>query len=59
MESYEEKRAEILLNPVTQAIYQQKIKKTIVTTQRTPTKSSIRKRLRTDLRREVGVTTAT
>ena len=40
-------------------LHQQKCKKSKVTTQTTPQKSSIKQRLRTDLGRSVGVTTAT
>ena len=40
-------------------LHQQKCQKDKVTTQTTPQKSSIKQRLRTDLGRSVGVTTAT
>ena len=40
-------------------LHQQKVQKGKVTTQTTPQKSSIEQRLRTDLGRSVGVTTAT
>ena len=40
-------------------LHKQKCQKGKVTTQRTPQKSSIKQRLRTDLGRSVGVTTAT
>ena len=40
-------------------LHQQKCQKGKVTTQTTPQKSSIKQRLRTDLGRSVGVTTAT
>ena len=40
-------------------LQQQKCQKGKVTTQTTPQKSSIKQRLRTDLGRSVGVTTAT
>ena len=52
------KKEEIWLSPMTKAIHQQKRHKFKVTTQTTPQKSSITQRLRTDLGRSVGVTTA-
>ena len=45
--------------PWQKPLYQQKCQKGKVTTQTTPQKSSIKQRLRTDLGRSVGVTTAT
>ena len=54
-----EKKEEIWLSPMTKALHQQKYQKGKVTTQTTPQKSAITQRLRTDLGRSVGVTTAT
>ena len=54
-----EKKEEIWLSPMTKPLRQQKCQNGKVTTQTTPQKSSIKQRLRTDLGRSVGVTTAT
>ena len=57
--THREKKEEIWLSPMTKPLHQQKCQKGKVKTQTTPQKSSIKQRLRTDLGRSVGVTTAT
>ena len=54
-----DKKEEIWLSPMTKAPTPTEMSKGAVTTQTTPQKSSIKQRLRTDLGRSVGVTTAT
>ena len=54
-----EKKEEIWLVLWQKPLHQQKCQKGKLTTQTTPQKSSIKQRLRTDLGRSVGVTTAT
>ena len=53
---FKEKKKEIWLSPMKKPLYQQNIRKLMDNT-KTPPKSSITKRLRTDLGRSVGVTT--
>ena len=57
--TYLDKKEEIWLSPMTKAPTATETSKGAVKTQTTPQKSSIKQRLRTDLRRSVGVTTAT